>query len=47
MQLATRHPPAVGEGRISEAETAVWILIVILLGAIGFAVFTLLQRVGG
>ena len=31
----------------AETETAVWVLIVVLLGVVSFAVVSLLYRVGG
>jgi hypothetical protein len=47
MQIAKRLPPAVPAHRISETETTVWVLIVILLGSISFAIACLLHQVGG
>ncbi len=47
MQIAKRHPPAVLAHRISETETTVWVLIVILFGSIFFAFACLLHTVGG
>jgi hypothetical protein len=46
MQSAKRHPPAVLDHRISETETVVWIMIVILLGSIFLAIACLLHAAG-
>jgi hypothetical protein len=47
MRIAKRYPPSVPVHRTSETETAVWIMIVALLGSISFAIACLLHKVGG
>jgi hypothetical protein len=47
MQIAKRFPPSVPAHRPAETETAVWAMIVILLGLVSFVVVSLLDRIGG
>ena len=47
MQPAKRFPPYVPVHRAAESEAAVWMMIVILLGLTGFALVSLLERIGG
>jgi hypothetical protein len=47
MQVAKRFPPSVPAHRSADMETAVWVLIVVLLGVVWFAMVSLLHRVGG
>jgi hypothetical protein len=47
MQIAKRFPPSVPAHRTAETETAVWAMIVILLGLVSFVVVSLLDRIGG
>ena len=47
MQIAKHFPPSVPAHRTAESEVAVWVMIVILLGLVSFALVSLLERVGG
>ena len=50
MQIAKRCPPSVPAHQThqtDETETTVWIMIVILLGSISFALACLVYKVGG
>jgi len=47
MQVAKRFPPSVPAHRNAETEAAVWVLILILLGVVWFAMVSLLHRIGG
>jgi hypothetical protein len=47
MQIAKRFPPSVPAHRTAELEVAVWVMIVILLGLVSFALFSLIERLGG
>jgi hypothetical protein len=46
MQVAKRLPPSV-PARTADSAAAVWMMIVILLGLVFFALVSLLERVGG
>ena len=47
MQIAKRFPPSVPAHRTAESEVAAWVMIVILLGLVSFALVSLMERVGG
>jgi hypothetical protein len=47
MRTAKSFPPFVPVHRAAETEVAVWMMIVILVGLMCFAVVGLLERVGG
>ena len=47
MQIAKRLPPSIPAHPAAETETAVWVMIAILLGLFFFAIFNLVNRVLG
>ena len=47
MQVAQHGPPPDPGHRTAESEPAVWVMIVILVGAAIFALVSLLEKVGG
>ena len=47
MQTAKRFPPSVPVHRPAESDVAVWMMIVILLGLMCFALVGLLEKVVG
>jgi hypothetical protein len=46
MQIVKHFPPSVLAHRIAEAESAAWVMIVILLGLASFSIVSLLNRIG-
>jgi hypothetical protein len=47
MQIAKRYSPSPLTHRTPEAESAVWVMIVLLLGIAAFALFSLYDKIGG
>jgi hypothetical protein len=47
MHIAKRFSPSVPAHRHTETEAAVWIMIVVLLGIVSFAMVSLFERIGG
>jgi hypothetical protein len=47
MQIVKHFPPSVPAHRTDETESAAWVMIVILVGLVSFAIVSLLDRIGG